>query len=512
MYPYFSYFDKCTVSFFVFALFAVAIVGSVIALESNAEGSFAVIILRDLKEVIVTVLVTGCLKELLLELSGLNRGKTLGDRNKENSGGRSDDPLSLGNHNSVSGQVDADLGDIGADIIYHRGSRQSCTSRGNLERVDRESGDGRDDDDDDDMVYSFPPQTRTSTTSGRQAVVAVIFGAHMLLETSPLASLDGEHVLPYCCFLILVEWRAARRIELFALRLEVTHAITCNLLRRFVRLPLPLSSALLYFTLLCSSPLFSVTSGATSFLMVADAKDVTLHSPEVSPAPNPTPTPTSTPVSTISQAPSRGANAGSGTKNIDRSRRHPSEPSIRIAALIHYYFPTEIPTILPSTSRLGRTAAPTLMPPRVISYSVRGLLLSEGRQHGWRSGTIIPCVLGMVIYKGLLVDDLDPDPVASAIPCPDQPESYKTFCDKQAEYYRQSHQSHNPVRVKKCRVVLRDEKYDDIITLYMPVSMATTCVVGLCVAVWGSAVHLASSMRSLYLKAVDRTEIGRCVK
>lgn len=240
--------------------------------------------------------------------------------------------------------------------------------------------------------------------------------------------------------------------------------------------------------------------------MVADAKDVTLHSPDV---PR---THTPAPVSTLSQAPSRGANACSGTKNVDRSSRHPSEPSIRIAALIHYYFPTEVPTIFPSSSRLGRTIATTLKPARVISYSVRGLLLSEGKQHGWRSGTIISCVLGVVIYKGLLVDDVDAEPVVSAIPCPDQPESYKTFCDKQAEYYRQSHQSHNPVRVKKCRVVLRDDKYDDIITLYMPVSLATTCVVGLCVAVWGSAVHLASSMRSLYLKAVDRTEIGRCIK
>ena len=165
-------------------------------------------ILRDLKEVTVTVLVTGCLKELLFKLSELSQGKTLGDRNKEKSGGRSNGPLSLGNHNSGDGQVDADPGDIGADIIYLRGSRQSCTSRGNLERVDQGSG-GERDDDDDDLGYSFPPQTRISTASGCQAVVAVIFGAHMLLETSPLASLDGEHVSPYYSFLILIEWRVA---------------------------------------------------------------------------------------------------------------------------------------------------------------------------------------------------------------------------------------------------------------------------------------------------------------
>lgn len=155
---------------------------------------------------------TGCLKELLSKLSKLSQGKALGGRDKEKCRGHSDGPQSLGNHNSGNGQVDADLGNGISDVIYIRDNRQSCTNRGNLGQADRGSGvnpvpmscdiDGSDNDDE--LGYSFPSRTRTCT-AGCQAVVAVIFGAHMLLETSPLASLNGEHVLPSLCFLILIE-------------------------------------------------------------------------------------------------------------------------------------------------------------------------------------------------------------------------------------------------------------------------------------------------------------------
>ena len=248
--------------------------------------------------------------------------------------------------------------------------------------------------------------------------------------------------------------------------------------------------------------------GATAFLMVADAKDVTLHSPVTSP----TPTSASTPTSALLQPLSRGDNVSSSTKNRDRCLLHPSEPSIRIAVLMQQYYSVETHLGSPSCSRPGRAAgpapSPTPVPSRVIVYSVREVLLSAGKQHGWRNGSIIPCVLGVVIYKGLLVDEVDPQPPSSAFPDPNEPESYRTFCNRQAADYRQSHQPHNPVRVKKCRVVLRDDEYDDIITLYIPVTMAAACAVGLCVAVWGSTIHLASSMRTLYLKTADHTEIG----
>jgi hypothetical protein len=234
--------------------------------------------------------------------------------------------------------------------------------------------------------------------------------------------------------------------------------------------------------------------------MVADAKDVTLHSPESHPAPAPAT------ASALSQPPSRSANASNGSTNSDRSLRHPSEPSIRIAALIQLHFALEAPSTLPSCSRLGRPPVPAPAPLRVTVYTVREVLLSAGKQHGWRNGSVVPCVLGVLIYKGLLVDDLDPQP-PNTVRGPNQPESYKTFCDRQAADYRQSNQPCKPAP-KKCRVVLRDEEYDDIITLYMPVSAATTCVVGLCVAIWGSTIHLASSLRTLYLKSSEQTQIG----
>ena len=238
--------------------------------------------------------------------------------------------------------------------------------------------------------------------------------------------------------------------------------------------------------------------------MVADARNVTLHSPESHPAPV-IATATAT-ASALSEPPSCIANAANSLTNSDRSLRHPSEPSIRIAALIQLHFALQAPSSLPFCSRPGRAPVPTPAPLRVTVYTVREVLLCEGKQHGWRNGSIVPCVLGVVIYKGLLVDDLDPQP-PSTVPGPNQPESYKTFCDRQAADYRQSNQPCKPAS-KKCRVVLRDEEYDDIITLYMPVSAATTCVVGLCVAIWGSTVHLASSLRTLYLKSSEQTQIG----
>ena len=238
--------------------------------------------------------------------------------------------------------------------------------------------------------------------------------------------------------------------------------------------------------------------------MVADAKDVTLHSPESHPAP--ATVIATAPSSALLQPPSRIANAANGSTNSDRSLRHPSEPSIRIAALIQLYFALEAPSSLPSCSRPGRPPVPTPAPLRVTVYTVREVLLSAGKQHGWRNGSIVSCVLGVVIYKGLLVDDLDPQP-PSTVPGPNQPESYKNFCDRQAADYRQSNQPCKPAP-KKCRVVLRDEEYNDIITLYMPVSAAATCVVGLCVAIWGSTIHLASSLRTLYLKSSEQTQIG----
>lgn len=179
---------------------AVAIVGSFIAMESNADRTFAVIVLTDLKDVTVTVLVTGCLKELLSELSELSLGMVKGDRHMSEHGGHSDSPVFLGNRSGVSGQGAADKNGNGADTTHHSGNRQARAGRERLDKggsvlganptqstcnsSDRDGSDG-----DNGLGRSFPSRTGRAI---KQAIVAVIYGARMLLETSPLASLNGK--------------------------------------------------------------------------------------------------------------------------------------------------------------------------------------------------------------------------------------------------------------------------------------------------------------------------------
>jgi hypothetical protein len=177
-------------------------------MESNAESSFAVIVLRDLKDVTVTVLVTGCSKELLSELSELSQGTVKGDSHMSEHGDHSDSPVYLGKRSGVNGQGAADTNGTGTDTAHLNGNRQSRPSSKRLDRGGSVLGvnstqstsnsgdrDGSHDYDDDRLGRSYPSRTGSA---GKQAIAAVIYGAHMLLETSPLASLNGkEGSLPH---------------------------------------------------------------------------------------------------------------------------------------------------------------------------------------------------------------------------------------------------------------------------------------------------------------------------
>lgn len=176
-------------------------------MESYADGSFAVIVLRDLKDVTVTVLVTGYLKELLSELSELSQGMVKDDSHMSEHGDHSDSPVFLGNRGGVNGQGAADTNGSGRDTTHLNGNRQSRASSKRLDRggsvlgvnpTQSTSNSGDRDgshDDDDGLGRSYPSRT---DSAGKQAIVAVIYGAHMLLETSPLASLNGKGgLLPY---------------------------------------------------------------------------------------------------------------------------------------------------------------------------------------------------------------------------------------------------------------------------------------------------------------------------
>jgi hypothetical protein len=182
----------------IFSHIAVAIVGSFIAMESNADRSFAVIVLRDLKDVTVTVLVTGCLKELLSELC---QGTLKDDSHKSEHGNYSDSPVLLDNRSGVNGQGGVHTNGNGTDTTHLNGNHQSRASSKRLDKggpvlgvipTQSTSNSGDRDgshDDDDGLGRSYPSRTGRMDN---QAIVAVIYGAHMLLETSPLASLDGK--------------------------------------------------------------------------------------------------------------------------------------------------------------------------------------------------------------------------------------------------------------------------------------------------------------------------------
>lgn len=189
-------------------------------MESNAERSFAVIVLKDLKDVTVTVLVTGCLKELLSELSELSQGTVKGDRHISEHGVHSNSPVFLGNRSGVSGQGAAGMNGNGADTTHLNGNRQARASSKRLDKGgsvlaanatqsasnsgDRDGSDG----DDDGLGRSYPSRTGRAD---KQAIVAVIYGAHMLLETSPLASLNGKEGSLSYYLLIFIGLQVAER-------------------------------------------------------------------------------------------------------------------------------------------------------------------------------------------------------------------------------------------------------------------------------------------------------------
>jgi hypothetical protein len=173
-------------------------------MESNPDRSFSVIVLRDFKDVTVTVLVIGCLKELLSELSALSQGTVKGDSLMSEHGDHSDSPVFLGNRSGVNGQSGVHTDGNGTDTTHLNGNRQSRASSKKLDKggsvlgvnptqSTSNSGDRDTDGDDDGLGRSYPSRTGRAD---KQAIVAVIHGAHMLLETSPLASLNGKEGSP----------------------------------------------------------------------------------------------------------------------------------------------------------------------------------------------------------------------------------------------------------------------------------------------------------------------------
>ena len=131
-----------------------------------------------------------------------------------------------------------------------------------------------------------------------------------------------------------------------------------------------------------------------------------------------------------------------------------------------------------------------------IMLSVRELLLLERGTMGWNNGSIIYGVKGVVIYKGLLNDEMEEN----------NQNYYKDFCRKQALDYNQKEFKNNE---KKCRVILRDDISCEIISIYLPLKISDAAIVGLKIEIFNAEIYLAKNGRNLYLKLTE--EIGSVI-
>lgn len=136
--------------------------------------------------------------------------------------------------------------------------------------------------------------------------------------------------------------------------------------------------------------------------------------------------------------------------------------------------------------------------------TVRDLLKCGRDALGKFNGKNLPAMSGIVVYKGLLAQENNPAPSSASSGAQ---EGYQAFCRKQEEDYRRNVHGVKAVQ-RKCKVVLRDENYGDIVTLYMSVPAAVCAIVGLKVIIFNSTIHVAASLRNLYLKDSKNTSIG----
>ena len=63
---------------------------------------------------------------------------------------------------------------------------------------------------------------------------------------------------------------------------------------------------------------------------------------------------------------------------------------------------------------------------------------------------------------------------------------------------------------RQCNVALRDCLSGEIITVYLPVTISSAAIVGLRVVIYNATIHLAESLRNIYLKysIEHNTQIG----
>ena len=200
---------------------------------------------------------------------------------------------------------------------------------------------------------------------------------------------------------------------------------------------------------------------------------------------------------------------------------------------------------------------------------VRDLLLFERGPKGWLNGQVLRSVEGVVVYKGLLKDDINQ--IKSRKPFSNSrnnnnynsnndnnndndnnnnfnnydnnnnnnisnnhdnnhdnnnknnnnnnnnnnnssSDPYEDFRKKQRADYEQNvrYYKKEASNIRKCSVILRDTHRGEIITIYMPVTIASAIMVGFRIVICNSTIHLAENLRTLYLKhsPENNTQIG----
>jgi hypothetical protein len=199
-------------------------------------------------------------------------------------------------------------------------------------------------------------------------------------------------------------------------------------------------------------------------------------------------------------APNSAHDTGRGTSNLT-GQMQPSRSSASCPPVSSSFPSLRIASIMTGDNGTHTaTAHVTKGSSSSSSLSVRELLLST-RGKGWYNGMVLPCVAGVVVYKGLLSEGAEKVKESSQ-------QGYKSFCQLQQDDYWRNNWFTRPTAQRKCKVVLRDVLYADIVTMYVPVSLAGCAVVGMHVALLNCTVHLTSSKGQLYLKESRGTQIG----
>ena len=210
--------------------------------------------------------------------------------------------------------------------------------------------------------------------------------------------------------------------------------------------------------------------------------------------------------------------------------------SIAIAKEIHNSFiesNTDKKSLLDSTQTVNKNYNNKVVNTTINQGSdrldVRELLLLEKGPKGWFNGQVLRSVEGVVVYKGLLKDDTNQikskksynnssnnndnnnsnyhsNHSNNSNPYEDFRKKQQADYERNVRYYKKEGSN-----IRKCSIILRDTHRGEIVTIYMPVTVASAIMVGFRIVICNSTIHLSENLRTLYLKysSENKTQIGK---